>query len=342
MIDEKIQIIRGDEIDFRPLFQALWTNRKRIIKITAFVTFLGVIYALLATPLYESTITMYPSTQDRGGELNQLKGVASSFGIDVGGGSTNLNIPDILNSRRVKTDLIYYKWNSTEFNMPVDLIHYWEIDDSTGLNLNPITWIKSLFSNREAKNHMMEWQEIALEKINDHITIIEEKTGLIRIKILMEEPQLAADMVNHLYNIVVDFTGNVHNSQAKLNREFIENRQVEVKEKLTDLEEVLKIFRERNRSIMESPQLQLELGRLMREVEIKTQVYITLQKQYELARIDEVKETPSVIIIDKGVPAYQKDTPKRKLIVIVASILGLITGSLFSVFPLILKSLKIN
>ena len=158
----------------------------------------------------------------------------------------------------------------------------------------------------------------------------------------MKEPQLAADMVNHLYNIVVDFTSKVHNSQAKLNREFIETRQVEVKEKLTDFEEAVKVFRERNRSIIESPQLQLELGRLMREVEIKTQVYITLQKQYELARIDEVKETPSVIIIDKGVPAYQKDKPKRKLIVILASIFGLITGSLFYVSPLIRKSLRIN
>ena len=80
----------------------------------------------------------------------------------------------------------------------------------------------------------------------------------------------------------------------------------------------------------------------MREVEIQTQVYITLQQQYELARIEEVKETPSVVILDNGIPASQKDKPKRKLIVILASILGLITGSLFSVFPVIWKSLRIK
>ena len=110
--------------------------------------------------------------------------------------------------------------------------------------------------------------------------------------------------------------------QTKLNREFIEGRQFEVKEQLAEFEEVLKVFRERNRSIMESSQFQLELERLMRDVEIQTQTYITLQQQYELARIEEVKETPSVIILDKGKPAVEKDKPKRKLIVIIATLLG--------------------
>ena len=55
MNDNKIQIIKDDEIDLRVLFQVLWNDRKRIIQITAVVTFIGVIYALLATPLYKST-----------------------------------------------------------------------------------------------------------------------------------------------------------------------------------------------------------------------------------------------------------------------------------------------
>ena len=42
---------------------------------------------------------------------------------------------------------------------------------------------------------------------------------------------------------------------------------------------------------------------------IKTQVYITLQQQYELTRIEEVKETPSVIILDNGKPAAEKEKP---------------------------------
>ncbi len=325
MNDNKIQIIKDDEIDLKALFQVLWNDRKRIIQITAFVTFIGVLYALLATPLYKSTITMYPSGQESGGKLSQLQGMASTFGFDMGGGAPSFHIPDIVKSRRIKTELIYHKWNSKEFDKPVNLIHYWEIDDTTGfsISLNPINWIKTLFSSDEDSDYRtLKWEVEALEILDNRISVNEGKSGLISIEILMEEPEIAADMANTMYPAIVDFTVEAHSKQAKLNREFIEGRQIEVKEQLTETEEVLKVFRERNRSIMESPQLQLEIERLLREVEIQTQVYITLQQQYELARIEEVKETPSVVILDEGKSSADKEKPKRKLIVLLAMFLG--------------------
>ena len=330
MNDNKIQIIKDDEIDLRALFQVLWNDRKRILQITAVVTFIWVIYALLTTPLYKSTITMYPSGQESGGQLSQLQGMASTFGFDVGGGDPSFHIPDIVESRRIKTELIYHKWNSSEFENSINLIQYWEIDDTTGISLNPINWIKALFASDEGSDYRtLKWEADALEVLNDRISVKEGKSGLISVEILMEEPEIAADMANTMYPAIVDFTVETHSKQASLNREFIEQRQIEVKEQLTESEDELKVFRERNRSIMESPQLQLEIERLMREVEIKTQVYITLQQQYELARIEEVKETPSVIILDEGKPAAKKEKPKRVLLVIISAIIGQLVSCIY-------------
>ena len=83
MNDNKIQIIKYDEIDLRALFQVLWNDRKRIIQITAVVTIIGVLYALLTTPLYKTTITMYPSVQESGVQLSQFQGMASTLGFDM-------------------------------------------------------------------------------------------------------------------------------------------------------------------------------------------------------------------------------------------------------------------
>jgi len=334
MNESEIQIIKDDGIDLKVLFQVLWNDRKRIIQITAVVTLIGILYALLATPLYKSTITMYPSGKESGGQLSQLQGMASAFGFDMGGGDPSFHIPDIVESRRLKTKLIYHEWNSDEFEKPVNLIHYWEIDDATGISLNPINWIKALFVSDAGSDYStLKWEADALEILNDRISVNERKSGLITVDILMEEPEISADMANTMYSAILDFTIEMHSKQARLNREFIEGRQIEVKEQLTEIEEVLKVFRERNRSIMESPQLQLEMERLLREVEIQTQVYITLQQQYELARIDEVKETPSVVILDEGRPAVKKDQPKRKRIVIIF----IFFGGLFSMGISILK-----
>ena len=338
MNDNKIQIIKDDEIVLRALFQVLWNDRKRIIQITAVITLIGVLYALLATPLYKSTITMYPSGQESGGQLSQLQGMASTFGINMGGGYPSFHIPDIVESRRLKTKLIYHEWNSEEFETPVNLIHYWKIDVTTGISLNPINWIKALFVSDEGSDYnTLKWETVALKVLNDRISVKEGKSGLITIDILMEEPEIAADMANTIYSAIMDFTVETHNKKARLNREFIEGRQVEVKEQLTEIEEALKVFRERNRSIMESPQLQLEMERLMRKVEIKTQVYITLQQQYELASIEEVKETPSALVLDEGTPAMGKDQPKRKRIVFLAMFLG---GFLAGTISLVRQTLK--
>ena len=328
MNENKIQIIKDDEIDLRALFQVLWNDRKRIIQITAVVTLMGVFYALLATPLYKSTITMYASGQESSGQLSQFQGMASTFGFDMGGGEPSFNIPDIVQSRRLKTELIYHEWNSDKFDKPVNLIHYWEIAAAAGISLNPINWIKALFASDAGSDYRaLKWETAALENLNDRISVNKDKSGLITVEILMEEPEIAAEMANTMYPAIVNFTVEAHSQQARLNREFIEGRQFEVKEQLAESEDALKVFRERNRSIMESPQLQLELERLMREVEIKTQIYITLQQQYELASIEEVKETPSVVILDKGLPAVKKYKPKRTLIVILSLLLGIIVGA---------------
>ena len=329
MIDEKVQIIKDDEIDLRALFQALWSDRKLIAKITGLITFLGILYALFATPLYKSTITMYPSSESIA-DLSQLQGMASMFGMNMGGRESTFHIPDIINSRTLQAKIIYKKWDTELFSSPVDLITFWGINDNSKFLLNPLKWF-----SRSDENMNLKWESAALEKLADRISVNENKTGLINVDILMEDSELSAQIANYIYAGLVEFTNNNHFESAKLNREFIQERQSEVKEILIVSENKLKEFRSKNREVIDSPQLQLELERFMRDVEIQTQVFITLQQQYELARIEEVKETPSVVVLDKGFPSVYKDSPKRKLILIICMFMG----GFFGIFIALIKRL---
>jgi uncharacterized protein involved in exopolysaccharide biosynthesis len=63
------------------------------------------------------------------------------------------------------------------------------------------------------------------------------------------------------------------------------------------------------------PELGLELARLFREVEIQTRLLAYLLPQYEQAKIQEVRDTPTIQVIDRAAPPQRKYAPKRLFIV---------------------------
>jgi tyrosine-protein kinase Etk/Wzc len=66
----------------------------------------------------------------------------------------------------------------------------------------------------------------------------------------------------------------------------------------------------------------LEQERLIRDVSINTALYSELRKQFELARIEEVKNVPIINVLDRAIPATKKSSPKRSLIVLFALVMG--------------------
>jgi len=98
------------------------------------------------------------------------------------------------------------------------------------------------------------------------------------------------------------------------------------KSELEKAEEALKLFRERNRIIFESPTLQLEQERLGRDVAVLIGVFTTLKQQLETAKIEEVKELDYVIILDKPYIPLSPVSPKKKLMVILAGFFGIGLG----------------
>ncbi|MCH7733395.1 MAG: hypothetical protein IIB44_12965 [Candidatus Marinimicrobia bacterium] len=329
-MEEKIQIIKDDEIDLRALAKVIWAGRRFIALITGAFTLIGVVHALLATPYYKSTLTLYPASSDTG-TRGQLQGIAATFGMNIGGHETNYNIPDVVKSRRIRKMILEQHWMTEKYNYPVDLITFWEINDTTSISLNPIVWVKNLLAapTGSEEDIVKEWEEEVLERLGDLISVSEDrKTGLIRIDVLIEEPQLSADVANYIAEAANDYIQAENSFEASRDRNFIEERLTVVKDELNKAENELKEFRQENRRIADSPELQLEQGRLSRKVEVKQQVYITLQQQLELARITEVKQTPVIHILDGASAPLGTEKPRKKLIFFLFTMTGGMVGIL--------------
>jgi uncharacterized protein involved in exopolysaccharide biosynthesis len=138
----------------------------------------------------------------------------------------------------------------------------------------------------------------------------------------MEDPRLAAGIANYIAEFVKDFISVEQHREAVKNKNFIYGQQMEAKNELALSEEKLAEFRKQNPIALDTPDLQLARGRLIRNIEENQAVYITLRQQYEIAKIEEAKENLLVNILDTAEPAVEKEKPKRKLIVILSIILG--------------------
>lgn len=80
------------------------------------------------------------------------------------------------------------------------------------------------------------------------------------------------------------------------------------------------------------PEISLNYARLLRNVKVGEKVFELLVKEYEQARIEEARDTPTVQILDDATPPELKSRPKRKQIVIIGGILGLAWASVIALF----------
>ncbi|NNE44056.1 MAG: hypothetical protein HKN12_07590 [Gemmatimonadetes bacterium] len=72
------------------------------------------------------------------------------------------------------------------------------------------------------------------------------------------------------------------------------------------------------------PALGLKFGRLFRELKTEEAVVVLLTEQYHRARIEERRSLPTVRVLDSAVPAERRFRPRRTLIVLIATGVGLL------------------
>lgn len=82
------------------------------------------------------------------------------------------------------------------------------------------------------------------------------------------------------------------------------------------------------------PEAGLEYVRKLRDVKYYETIFNILARQFEIAKLDEAKEGALIQVVDPAIPPDKKSSPKRALIVIAATALGLF----FAVFLALIQA----
>ena len=178
--------MKNEQVGITELIFIYKKHIKSILTITLVVFTLSVVYSIISTPLYKSYISLYPQNNQNNVFPSSLIGVddiASTLGLDIGNeGSSGFNIPDIVDSRRLKKAIVAREWRSKVHNAQVNLIDYWELD-KPGL-------FSSIFKlNGPEIEHLY---NIAIEKLTSLMSVYKHESGMITISVPVSYTDLRA------------------------------------------------------------------------------------------------------------------------------------------------------
>jgi capsule polysaccharide export protein KpsE/RkpR len=160
-----------------------------------------------------------------------------------------------------------------------------------------------------------------LKTLRNHITVaVDQRTSVVRLTVEAPTPTTARDVAQLVLDRLSDFNLNTRQSTAGERRRFAEGRVAATERELRGAEEALRTFYDRNRQWEDSPQLRFEEQRLNRQVAVHQEVYLTMRREYELARVEEVNNTPILTVIDRPAVPGRRVRPQRTFTVLLVTV----------------------
>jgi uncharacterized protein involved in exopolysaccharide biosynthesis len=278
-----------DGLSLLALANVALRHRWLAFRVMLLVIGLTVGYVLLQPATYTVSSSFRLQTRDR--TVSNLTGLATQLGFSMpttDATQTPAFYVDLLRSREILGAAVTHQYPSSDLppGSTKDLIQAFKVrGDTPGIR-----------------------RERAMEKLDDAMTVIASaRTGVISLSVTLRDPVLAQAVTQQLITEVNIFNLQSRQSQAGAERRFVERRLDELKDSLRAAEDRLQGFLQRNRDYENSPQLSFQQQRLARDVSMQQEMVTSLAQSFEQARIEEVRDTPVITVIDKPERPVQRD-----------------------------------
>jgi len=255
----------------------------RILVIVPLMTALLAGALSIRTRQYESESKLMPEV--RGGQMPGFLGIAAQFGIDLGGGRGSESVEFYV--QLLQTEELLVEAARTEYAFATSE----NVGDSVQGNLYELFGIRD--EDERARRRRV------VTALRSRISVLPSlSSGIITLRVRSPWPGLSESINARLLELVDSVNQVSRRSQASAERTFVEARLRDTGRQLEESEAELAEFLEEKRRYEDSPQLLYEYGRIQRRVDLDQQVFTTLSQALEQARIEEVRNTPVVTVLD--------------------------------------------
>tara|TARA_R110000868_G_scaffold118059_2_gene313296 strand:- start:26384 stop:27448 length:1065 start_codon:yes stop_codon:yes gene_type:complete len=334
----------NDEISLKELvekakewYSYLLSQWKIILLAGVIGAVLGFAYSFIKKPVYTATLSFALEDEKGGGGLGSALGLASSFGIDLGGGGgsifTGSNLTELFKSRSMVeqtllTPVIYEGKNISLAEMYIQN-NRWRDNWEGQPKFSSIQFLP----NADRKTYTRDQDSILgvmYENLSKNGLIVgqkDKKVAIISIDVASTNELFSKYFTEALVKEVSDFYIETKSKKSRENMLILERQTDSIRRALNGAITGVAVANDNTFNL--NPALNVKRAPSARrqvDVQANTAILTELVKQTELAKVTLRKETPLIQVIDKPIlPLAKEKFGKAKGIVLGGILAGFLT-----------------
>jgi uncharacterized protein involved in exopolysaccharide biosynthesis len=342
---------QNDEITLKELLEKakewysyLLSQWKIIVLAGVIGAALGLTYSIYKKPIYTATLS-FALEDEKGGGMSGALGLASSLGLDLGGGSgggafSGANLTELFKSRSmVEQTLMQPVLAGTDtISLAEMYIRTQEWRDKwndkpklKAIQFPPLT--KRKYFTREHDSIMGKMYE-DLSKTSLTVAQKDKKISIISIDVKSENEAFAKAFSETLAKQVSDFYVDTKSKKARMNMAILQHQTDSIRAELNGA--ITGVAVANDNTFMLNPALNVNRAPSAKrqvDVQANTAILTELVKQTELAKVTLRKETPLIQVIDRPILPL----PEDKFGIVEGIIFGGVLAGLLIAFFLVFK-----
>lgn len=307
------------ELSLREIVRVLYQNWRSIALLSIVAVILTAIVVFTAPRTYTSTASFYPESRRSGS--GSLSSLSQQFGINLPGSDAGQSLQfyvALVGSREILSRLV--------------------MDSLPAVSPTGTRVTKTVGDLLElTQKSLPERVEEGVDALRGIIKPIPNlTTGIVRIDVTTRSPGLSRALAQRTIDLINEFNLQKRQSQGASEAKFAEGRLAEMTYSLRAAEAQLQDFEQRNVEYLRSPQLRIEHQRLENNLGAKQMLHTSLTESYEQARMEEVRDTPVITVLERPVAAVRPNSrhvlQKMMFAMIVGAMLGIVIAFVRSNF----------
>jgi hypothetical protein len=354
-MDNKVEI--NNEISFKELmiktkewYSYLLLQWKIILLATIIGAILGLTYSIIKKPIYKATLTFALEDEKSGGGLGGALGLASSLGMDFGGGGGGIfsgsNLAELFKSRTMveKTLMTPVTVKGKVISLAEMYIQNNEWRDSWSKNskYKSIQFLPNTKRKYFTRTHDSILGVMYQNLSKNSLTVAQKdkKNAIISMDVASNNELFSLYFCEALARQVGEFYITTKSKKARINMEILERQTDSIRGELNSA--ITGVAIATDNTFMLNPALNVRRtpsARRQVDVQANTAILTELVKQTELAKVTLRKDTPLIQVIDRPILPLPKERFGKAKGIIFGGFLAGFLATLFLITRRLLKSI---